>query len=88
MGWHDALAVKMAEVGKTSAEFRAGARRKARATLLLLIAAGAVGYFMGWAWALLPGAAALWPAFQSVSATMIATRLEAIEAQPRSGPAT
>ena len=52
MGWHDALAVKMAEVGKTSAEFRAGARRKAGATLLLLIAAGAVGYFMGWAWAL------------------------------------
>jgi hypothetical protein len=43
MGWHDALAAKMAESGKTSAEFRAGARRKAGATLLLLIAAGAVG---------------------------------------------
>ena len=88
MGWHDALAAKMSESGRRSAEFRAGARRKARDTVLLLVAAAVVGYFAGWAWALLPGAAALWPAFQSVSATMIATRLEAIEAQPRSGPAT
>ena len=30
---HDALAAKSAEMGKTSAEFRAGARRKAKATM-------------------------------------------------------
>lgn len=85
MGWHDALAVRSAEIGKTSAEFKAGARRKAMATGLFLIAVCAVGYFVGWMWALLPGAAAVWSAFQFVSATMIASRLEAMEAQPPSG---
>ncbi len=85
MGWHDALAVRSAEVGKTSAEFKAGARRKAIATALFLIAVCVVGYFVGWMWALLPGAAAVWSAFQCVSATMIASRLEALEAQPPSG---
>jgi fatty acid desaturase len=88
MGWHDALAVKMAEAGRTSAEFRAGARRKAGVTLLLLAGAGAVGYFLGWAWALLPGVAAIWPAFQSVSATLVASRLEAMEARSRPGQAS
>lgn len=84
MGWHDALAARSAEMGKTSAEFKVGARRKALQTALLLIAACAVGYFMNWIWALLPGVAVAWSAFQSVSATMIASRLEAIEARPPS----
>ncbi|MDB5487681.1 MAG: hypothetical protein JWQ58_1396 [Reyranella sp.] len=83
MGWHDALAAKSAEMGKTSAEFRAGAWRKAKATGLFLIVAGTVGYFAGWMWALLPGAVAAWSAFQLVSATLIAARLEALENQPR-----
>jgi hypothetical protein len=83
LGWHDALAAKCAEMGKTSAEFRAGARRKAGATCLLLIAAGAAGYFAGWAWAVIPGAVAVWPALQTMSATLIASRLEALESQPR-----
>lgn len=84
MGWHDALAVRSAEMGKTSAEFKAGARRKAIATGLFLMAVCAVGYFVGWMWALLPGAAAVWSAFQCVSATMIASRLAAIEVRPPS----
>ncbi len=84
MGWHDALAVKSAELGRTSTEFKAGARRKAIATGLFLMAACAVGTFVGWMWALLPGAAAVWTAFQCVSATMIASRLESMEAQPPS----
>ena len=83
MGWHDALAAKSAEMGKTSAEFRAGARRKAGATCLFLIAAGAVGYFGGWAWAAIPGAVAVWSAFQTMSATLIASRLEVLEKQRR-----
>jgi hypothetical protein len=79
MGWHDALAAKSAELGKTSAEFRAGARRKARAAVLYLIVAGAVAYFVSWPWALLPGVLVAWSAFQSMSATKIASRLEALE---------
>ncbi len=82
MGWHDALAAKSAEMGKTSAEFRAGAWRKARATCLFLIVTGAVGYFVGWVWALLPGVVAAWSAFQFMSATLIASRLEALERKP------
>ena len=85
MGWHDALAAKSAEMGKTSAEFRAGARRKAGATCLFLIAASAVGYFGGWAWAAIPGAVAVWSALQLLSATLIASRLEAIERQASPG---
>ena len=84
MGWHDAVAARSAEMGKTSAEFKAGARRKAIATGLFLIAACAVGTFVGWMWALLLGAAAVWSAFQCMSAIMIASRLEAMEAQPPS----
>lgn len=87
MGWHDALAARSAEMGKTVAEFRAGAQRKANFTWLFLFVACAVGYFVGWAWALLPGVVAAWTAFQSVSAAMIATRLEVREAQPNlAGP--
>lgn len=85
MGWHDTLAARSAEQGKTSADFRAGARRKATATILFLLLAGVVGYLVGWPWALLPGVLAAWSAFQSRSALMIASRLEALEAQPASG---
>jgi hypothetical protein len=86
MGWHDALAVKSAQMGKTSAEFRAGARRKAKATGLFVIVAGAIGYFAGWAWALLPAVVAAWSAFQLMSATMIASRLEVMERRPATRP--
>lgn len=79
MGWHDALAAKSAEMGKTSAEFRAGARRKAKAAFLFLLLAGIVGHLAGWPWALLPGVLVAWSAFQCMSATMIASRLEALE---------
>lgn len=85
MGWHDALAAKSAEMGKTSAEFRAGARRKLKATVLFLVVAAAVGYFLGWVWALIPGVVVAWSAFQFMSATLIASRLEAIERKPPPG---
>jgi len=83
LGWHDAVAAKSAEMGKTSVAFRAGARRKASATCLFLIAAGAVGHYAGWAWAAIPGAVAAWSAFQTMSATLIASRLEVLERQSR-----
>jgi hypothetical protein len=79
MGWHDDLAAKSAELGKTSVEFRAGARRKAKAAVLYLIVAAAVCYFVSWPWALLPGVLVAWSTFQFMSATKIASRLEVIE---------
>jgi hypothetical protein len=63
-------------MGKTAADFRKGARRKANATWVLLIVAGVVGYFVGWGWAVIPACIAAFSAMQSVSATMIAARLE------------
>jgi len=76
MGWHDSLAARAIAMGKTAAEFKSGARRKANLTCLFLVVAGAVWYFAGWPWALIPAAIATWNAFQSMSATMIAGRLE------------
>lgn len=82
-GWHDALAAKSAEMGKTSAEFRAGARRKAMAALLYLAVTWAVGLFVSWSWALLPAALVAWSGFQVMSANKIADRLAVTEAQAR-----
>lgn len=82
MSWHDTLAARSAEQGRTSADFRAGARRKAKQTILFLLLAGIVLYLVAWPWASLPGALAAWSAFQCRSALLIAARLEAMEAQP------
>jgi hypothetical protein len=81
MGWHDSLAARAIEMGKTADEFKGGARRKANATWLFLVGGGAVWYFVSWPWALIPAAIAAWNALQSMSATMIASRLEKL-AQP------
>ena len=81
MGWHDSLAARAIEMGTTAGAFNGGARRKANATWLCLAVAGAVWYFVSWPWALIPAAIAAWNAFQSMSATMIASRLEKL-AQP------
>lgn len=79
MGWHDSLAIKARQTGKTSADFKKGSQRKANATWVYAIVAGAVWYFVSWPWALIPAALATLSAFQSVSATMIALRLEKAE---------
>lgn len=79
MGWHDDLAARSYAMGKTSPEFKAAARRKAKATWPWLLVAAAVWYFAGWPWALIPVAIVAFTAFQSVSASLVAMRLEKIE---------
>ena len=79
MGWHDELAAKSYAMGKTSAEFKAGAQRKVNATWPWLLVAAALWYFASWPWALVPLAIAAFSACQSISATMVAMRLEKIE---------
>lgn len=76
MGWHDELAARAVARGNTAADFKKGAQSNANATWICLITAGVVWYFVDWRWALIPTAYALWSAFKSVSATMIAVRLE------------
>jgi hypothetical protein len=77
MSLHDRLALKALEMGKTASEFNDAAHNHANATWLFIVVAGAIWYFFGWKWALIPGALAIYSAFQSVSSTMVATRLEA-----------
>lgn len=48
-------------------------------TWFLLILAGAVWYFFGWLWALIPAALGVYTTFLSISATMVSKRLEGKE---------
>ncbi|MEW5792644.1 MAG: hypothetical protein ACOY4L_00655 [Pseudomonadota bacterium] len=79
MSLHDKLAQEAISMGKSTPEFTAAAQKHANATWFYVIAAGIVWYFFGWVWALIPIALGVYTAFQSVSATMIATRLESQE---------
>jgi hypothetical protein len=79
MGWRDSVAIKARQMGKTSGDFKKGSQRKASTTCLYLSVAGAVWYFVGWPWALIPAALAALSACQTVSATMVALRLEKAE---------
>jgi hypothetical protein len=82
MALHDKLAHKAIAMGKHSSEFSEAAQKHANATWFYLIVAGAVWYFFGWLWALIPAALGVYTAFQSISATLIATRLESQESNP------
>jgi len=76
MSLHNELAQKAVAVGKHSSEFSAAAQKHANATWFYLIVAGVVWYFTSWPWALIPAALGVYAAFQSISATKIATRIE------------
>src|SRR6267378_41113 len=88
MGWHDNLADRAAAMGKTAIEFRSAAQRKADATWVLLIIVGVIWFFLNWLWALIPAALAGFSAFRSVSASLIATRLEKVEVRHNSSETT
>lgn len=76
MSLHDKLASKAISSGKGAADFSAAAQKHANATWFFLIAAGAIWYFLCWGWALIPVAIGIFTAVQSVSATMVATRIK------------
>ncbi len=82
MSIYDALERKAVEMGKTPAEFSAAAQRHANMTWVWALVGGVVWYFADWQWALIPAALGLLSAFQSVSSTVVATRLA--ERQSRS----
>jgi Flp pilus assembly protein TadB len=79
MGWHDSLAARAFVIGKSAVEFKRGARRIAVATGGLLVIAAGVWHFTSWTWALIPAALAAFAGLQSVSATLVAARLEKLE---------
>ncbi len=76
MSLHNKLAQKAIAMGRSSSEFTAAAQKHANASWFYVIAAAVIWYFFGWVWALIPIALAVYTTFQSISSTMIATRLE------------
>jgi flagellar basal body-associated protein FliL len=85
MSLHDKLAQQAISMGKGSSEFKAAAQKHANATWLLAIGGGVIWYFLGWAWAVILIALGVYTALKSVSATMVATRLENHEQASESG---
>lgn len=73
---HDKMALQAILDGHTSAEFRAAAQRHANAFWFFAAISGVVWYFSNWLWALIPFALGAFVAFQSVSATAVANRIE------------
>ena len=88
MGVHDKLADKAVAKGNTATDFHAAAGRHANATWVWLIASGVVWYLTDWKWALIPAAIGAFTAFSSVSATMVASRLERTEPATKSANGT
>lgn len=86
MSFHDSVALKARLDGNTPAQFHQAAQRHANATWTYLIIAAVVWYFANWMWALIPIALAAYVAFQSVSATLVATKLEKLENTQESAP--
>jgi len=84
MSFHDAVALKARLDGNTSAQFHQAAQQHAKATWVYLILAAIVWYFTSWMWALIPIALTAFVAFQSISATLVATRLEKYEKSEKS----
>jgi hypothetical protein len=84
MSFHDNLVQRAFLRGKTSEQLHAAAQKHANATWFYLIAAAAVWWFASRRWALIPFAFAAFVAFQSISAILIATRLEKLEGPQKS----
>ncbi len=83
MSIHDKMALRASARGKTSAEFRAAARKQANFTWAMVILGGVVWYYAG-GLALIPAALGIFAIVKSVSSTMIATRLEKAEQEEQS----
>jgi predicted MFS family arabinose efflux permease len=81
MGFHDRLASKAYIDGHTSREFAGAAQRNANAFWFFAVITAVVSWFASWKWATVPAVLAAWSAVQSISATMIQTRIEKSEAR-------
>lgn len=84
MSLHDNLAQRAFLGGKTSAQFHSAAQKHANATWFYIIIGAVVWWLASWAWALILFAIGAFVAFQSVSATMVASRLEKFEGKVKS----
>ncbi|MDP2325559.1 MAG: hypothetical protein Q8N51_16240 [Gammaproteobacteria bacterium] len=76
MSMIDGLVRKALSMGHTPQVFRAAAQRNANGFWWWLIIGGAVWYFVSWKWAIPFALLSVWCAWDSVSASTIARRLE------------
>ena len=85
MGFIDRLAAHAFTTGRSTQEFRKAAQGNANATWGWLILAAVVWYFTGLGWAAIPLVFAAYSAYRSVSATMVANKLDLIYQKSVSG---
>ena len=76
MAFHDKLAYLALQKGHSAATFHASAQRHANRTWFFAVMAVGTWLLIGWSWALIPAALALFSVTRSISATMVAIRLE------------
>lgn len=79
MSFFDKLAQKAASMGKTADEFYAASRRYANAACPLAVLAGTVWYLFDLSVAIVPFALAGLAAYQSITSTMVASRIERLK---------
>ena len=88
MSFHDQLARKAVSMGKTAGDYTAASQKYAHAATALVVLAGTVWYLLDFSLAIVPFALAAHAAYQSITSTMIATRIEKFRQTGKSTPLT
>lgn len=83
MSLHEKMAAGAVLKGKTAAQFKMAAQKHANASWFYGAIGAAVWYFANWKWAAIPLALAAFVALQSISATLIATKMERLQGPSR-----
>ena len=73
---HQKMAIIAISNGKTAKDFHMSSLNNANTALFFAIAGGIILYFFAWKWALIPFALAIYNFVISVSATIVAEKVE------------
>jgi hypothetical protein len=84
MSFHNQVALRARLDGQSSKQFSDAAQKKADATWIYLIIVAVVWYFSNWMWAMIPLALTILNIAQSISATLVAQRLQQHEKKQNS----
>lgn len=76
MSFINKLVQNALSMNKNSSDFTVAAQKNANATWFYAILGGVLWYFLNWIWSLLPFFLAIYSAIHSISATLIANKLE------------
>lgn len=87
MSFHDKLACRAVSTGKTADDFTAASQKYAKAATALVVLAGTVWYLFDPNLSIVPFALAAHAAYQSITATIIAGRIQKFTQAGKSTPA-